>query len=70
MIDKYQITCIDNSGGKEIVDRQNNQSLADFIRHKLYHMKTPIERILVSPLLDRTGYDIVFITGVDYEERT
>lgn len=70
MIDKYQITCTDNSGGKEIVDRQNNQMLGDFIRHKLYHMKTPIMQIIVSPLLDRTGYDISFITGVDYEERT
>ena len=68
--EKYQMACLDNPDRKEAIDRQNNEMLADFIRHKLYHMKTPIQRILVSPLADRAGYHIVFIYGANYEERT
>lgn len=68
--ENYQMACIENPDGREVIDRQNNEMLADFIRRKLYHMKTPIQRILVSPLVDREGYHIVFIYGVNYEERT
>lgn len=61
---------IENPDRREVIDRQNNETLANFIKHKLYHMKTPIQRILVSPLVDRAGYHIVFIYGANYEERT
>lgn len=68
--ENYQMTGIENPDGREVIDRQNNEMLADFIKRKLYHMKTPIERILVSPLMDRAGYHIVFVYGANYEERT
>ncbi len=68
--ENYQMAGIENPDGREVIDRQNNEMLADFIRHKLYHMKTPIQRILVSPFADRAGYHIVFIYGANYEERT
>ena len=69
-IENYRLSCQDNPDRKEAIDVQNNQLLADFIRHKLYHMKTPIERILVSPLIDSAGHHVVFIYGANYEERT
>lgn len=68
--ENYQMAGIENPDRREVIDRQNNETLANFIKHKLYHMKTPIQRILVSPLVDRAGYHIVFIYGVNYEERT
>lgn len=68
--ENYQMAGVENPDGREVIDRQNNEMLADFIKHRLYHMKSPIQRILVSPLADRAGYHIVFIYDVNYEGKS
>lgn len=66
-IEKYKIRRLENPLNEELADLQTNQYLGDFIRYKLYHRKSPITKIIVSPMFEMAGYDVIFLYEQNYD---
>lgn len=66
-IEKYKIRRLENPLNEELADLQTNQYLGDFIRYKLYRRKSPLTRIIVSPMFEMAGYDVIFLYEQNYD---